>query len=85
MYQNAWSVYLRDHVASKGQSSKGKEQTEKEIHWGCNKGRCTFGQGCRFDHRCSHCNKSGHPVGSYHKRKNKAKRKEKNRESKESS
>ena len=27
-----------------------------------NKGRCTFGQTCRFDHRCLFCLKFGHTI-----------------------
>lgn len=28
--------------------------------WRFNKGRCTFGESCEYDHRCSHCGKRGH-------------------------
>ena len=27
-----------------------------------NKGKCKFGQGCRYDHQCSYCHKFGHRV-----------------------
>ena len=27
-----------------------------------NKGKCKFGQGCHYDHRCSYCHKFTHTV-----------------------
>ena len=27
-----------------------------------NKGRCTFGLRCRFEHRCQYCHKFGHGI-----------------------
>ena len=27
-----------------------------------NRGRCTYGATCRYEHRCSHCNKFGHGI-----------------------
>lgn len=36
--------------------------------WRYNKGRCTFGEKCEFDHRCSHCGKKGHGRHKCYKR-----------------
>lgn len=33
---------------------------EKKPCWKFNKGKCTHGEFCEFDHRCSHCGKRGH-------------------------
>ena len=27
-----------------------------------NRGRCKFGQGCRYEHKCSYCGKFGHTI-----------------------
>lgn len=36
--------------------------------WKFNKGRCTHGDKCEFDHRCSHCGKRGHGKHECYKR-----------------
>ena len=70
--QQAWSVYLKDKVGNQNspshnhQSQKGNG-AQKKICFDFNRGECTFGQRCRFDHRCSFCNKYGH--GSFNCRK----------------
>lgn len=44
-------------------SSRGKNPC-----WRFNKGRCTFGERCEYDHRCSHCGKRGHGRHECYKR-----------------
>lgn len=40
-------------------TAKAQNQNRKPC-WRFNKGRCTFGDQCEYDHRCSHCGKRGH-------------------------
>ena len=67
--QQAWSMYLKDHINTTpnhhgfGGQNKSWGQVRKKISFDYNKGNCTFGRKCRFDHRCSFCNKFGH--GAY--------------------
>lgn len=38
----------------------GKDKSKKEPCRNYNKGKCSYGAACRFDHRCSKCGKYGH-------------------------
>ena len=72
--QQAWSLRLRDkphqlinnnnssfHSAGAGASSPSPGKIDEPCRR-FNRGRCHFGSGCRYDHRCSYCFKMGHPV-----------------------
>ena len=59
--QQAWTMRLCDKIRQDqyyGRSDK--KSAKKDVCWRYNKGRCTFGATCRFDHRCTTCNKFGH-------------------------
>ena len=70
--QQAWNIYLRDrgNVDSNGNRGGGHQETQsfsncgggrkKEVCWRYNRGRCSFGGNCKFDHRCGICGKFGH-------------------------
>ena len=70
--QQAWSVHLKDRLKRFGnnesnRNQKGSSSQHKTLDdgWGniCkrfNKGKCTFGVGCKFEHRCKYCKKFGH-------------------------
>ena len=74
--QQAWSMRLQDRIdlirtGSHGGSSRefnndGHQNTmnqggrKKKICWVYNSGNCTYGFGCKFDHRCGVCGKLGH-------------------------
>ena len=64
--QQAWSMYLKDCLRSPennfgggGKASPGS-RNKKEICKTFNKGKCTSGSSCRYDHRCLGCGKFGH-------------------------
>ena len=63
--QQAWTMHLKDRIKydhSKGNSNYGfKKKKEECRHF--NKGLCTVGLGCKYDHRCLECGKFGH--GTY--------------------
>ena len=59
--QQAWTMYLKDRLRyndSNRQQSYHKHRKEECKRF--NKGKCTAGMGCRFDHRCLECGKFGH-------------------------
>ena len=63
--QQAWTMILKDRL--RGESSyshKGNRQNkrDREPHKRFNRGKCSYGLSCKFDHRCSvpKCGKFGH-------------------------
>ena len=60
--QQAWSMYLKDRVPGNSFSggSKGNGSVRRKLCFDYNQGLCTFGKRCKFEHRCSFCNKFGH-------------------------
>ena len=75
--QQAWSMRLKDKLGrgfeGSGTVSRKHEGTPKrqedneaiDINRICrrfNKGRCSFGPTCKFDHRCFYCFKFGHSI-----------------------
>ena len=62
--QQAWTMLLKDRLKSEGVSSHHKSKQGK-INEPCrryNKGKCTFGLSCCYEHRCTikKCRKFGH-------------------------
>ena len=65
--QQAWSVYLKDRVTRfMDDKPNGKK---KEICKRFNKGKCTAGYHCNYDHRCLNCGKFGHGAHICHNKK----------------
>ena len=64
--QQAWSMFLKDRVnyrqksGNNYQSGNNHNPTRRRLCFNFNAGNCTFSRRCRFDHRCSYCNKFGH-------------------------
>ena len=61
--QQAWSMFLKDKVNpsySKSGGNSGNHGARRNICFDFNRGDCSFGRRCRFDHRCSFCFKYGH-------------------------
>ena len=62
--QQAWTMILKDRIHNDYGGSRNNKQNKSD-HEPCrrfNKGRCSFGLACRYDHRCSveKCGKYGH-------------------------
>ena len=62
--QQAWSMCLKDHFNGqfKSGNSGGSTKNKKEICQRFNKGLCTAGRACKYDHRCLGCGKFCHGV-----------------------
>ena len=61
--QQAWAMYLKDRINydnGRPHNGNGGYRNKKEICERFNKGLCTAGQGCKYDHRCKKCGKFGH-------------------------
>ena len=73
--QQAWSMRLRDRLSgssgnassNRGSSNNNQTRGNRNICYKYNRGRCTFGFNCKFDHKCAICGKWGH--GAYNCRK----------------
>ena len=78
--QQAWTMLLKDRLKNentyfqRGHFNSGGKQSKKDTEpcRSFNKGRCTFGLSCRYDHRCSveKCGKFGHGAHICHLRQN---------------
>ena len=60
--QQAWSMCLKDKIGAAGTGNQNKFGKKKEIFQRFNKGFCTIGRSCKFDHRCLGCGKFGHGI-----------------------
>ena len=68
--QQAWSFRLMDKYkggdnnsrqgGSNGGNMQKKVRDRDNICWRYNRGRCTYGSLCKFEHRCAICDKWGH-------------------------
>ena len=71
--QQAWSVRLKDkinHSGNKhfnGSRSGSSGKPRKDICYRFNRGKCSYGQNCKFEHRCLICNKYGHGGWNCHR------------------
>ena len=70
--QQAWTMYLKDrlrvHESHKVNGSNNAYKSKKEICKRFNKGLCTAGMSCRYDHHCLECGKFGHAEHICHKK-----------------
>ena len=66
--QQAWTMRLKDRnghsggYASQGKSNEGRSKNRRDVCWRYNRGRCSFGASCKFEHKCAVCGKFGHGV-----------------------
>ena len=60
--QQAWTLYLKDRIVKNYENSKARQGVGKKICKRFNKGKCTSGFRCQFDHRCEGCGKFGHGI-----------------------
>ena len=62
--QQAWTMYLKDRnkqgYSSEYGSRNDKRAKQRDICYRFNRGKCTYGNNCKFEHRCAICNKFGH-------------------------
>ena len=73
--QQAWTMCLKDRYGNGNDRFKGngdRNKQRRDVCWKFNKGKCTFGLGCKFEHKCALCLKFGH--GSHNCRRTKSDR-----------
>ena len=62
--QQAWSMCLKDrnHFGKQNSNKQNFNKGKREICQRFNKGLCTAGKTCKYDHKCLGCGKFGHGV-----------------------
>ena len=64
--QQAWTFHIKDSGSGKGhnqnfqRNDKGTPNRKRDLYWRFNRGKCSYGMNCKFDHRCGVCGKFGH-------------------------
>ena len=59
--QQAWTMRLKDRNSlSSNRTPEQRGKGKRDVCWHYNNGRCTFGSGCKFEHKCAICGKFGH-------------------------
>ena len=63
--QQAWSMRLMNRgagvaPADNPRGGQNDKRARKDICWRFNRGKCTYGPNCRFEHKCNICLKFGH-------------------------
>lgn len=79
IYQQAWTLELKVQI---GQVMGPTRRNSNHYLWASNRtpketcrrfnntGKCSYGQACKFDHRCNYCGKFGHGESKCHKKNN---------------
>ena len=73
LLQQSWSMRLQDrvrfndfgrHITGKNGKANGKTSPSggNDACRKYNLGKCPFGSGCKYDHKCSYCFKFGHTI-----------------------
>ena len=81
IYQQGWTLLLKeklDRPHNSGAFNFSNNHTKKrnsngnrrdQTCWRFNKGKCSFGAGCRFEHKCGTCGKLDHGTNNCPKKK----------------
>ena len=75
-YTQMWNMCLLEQPSTgyvnqnshNNNNANQKRNRETGICWRYNKGKCPFGQNCRFEHRCSYCFGANHPASQCFKK-----------------
>ena len=81
VYTQMWNITLNEPIKKfneNGSSSnnynnhqRNSQKRKDNLCWKYNKNTCTYGKTCKFEHKCSYCGVSGHPVLNCHKKNGK--------------
>ena len=57
--QQAWAMYLKDRHRLTDYN-KSDRKSKRETCWRFNRGKCSYGSSCKFEHKRGTCGKFGH-------------------------
>ena len=87
VYTQMWNITLNEPIKKFNESGSGNNYHNSQRNgngrkkdsfcWKYNKNNCTYGKNCKFEHKCSYCGISGHPVINCHKKQGKKNDKQK--------
>ena len=58
--QLSWSTRLKEKIRTSDEGQHEGKQRKSDVCWRYNRGKCTYGNSCKFDHKCAICLKFGH-------------------------
>ena len=65
--QQAWNMRLREKLVFSSSSGERNFERKRNVCYRFNRGNCSYGLKCKFEHKCAFCSKFGH--GSFNCRK----------------
>ena len=76
IYQQGWSIMLKEMLQipnmGTGSFNKRRQSSKRDqVCWKYNRGHCNHGSNCRFEHKCSGCEKNDHGFNSCSMKKTK--------------
>ena len=83
VYTQMWNISLNEPIKkfndnsyhNSGRNNNGNSSSSSKkrnnICWKFNKGSCTYGKNCKFEHKCSYCSSTNHPVTNCTRKQNK--------------
>ena len=76
VYTQMWNITLNEPLKKFPESAQfsgrnGNGKKRESVCWKFNKGNCTYGKGCKFEHKCSYCGGSNHGASTCLKKQNK--------------
>ena len=65
MLQIAWNLRMKDKLTGRGFNGGGGtpqagKKSNRDICYRFNRGKCSYGSSCKFEHHCALCSKYGH-------------------------
>ena len=94
VYTQMWNLTLNEPIKkfnevgnSNSNNNKYGQNTKRKdnVCWKYNKGNCSYGRTCKFEHRCSYCYAMGHPALKCLKKNGKPKKNDDNQSNKTNS
>ena len=86
VYTQMWNLTLNEPIKKFNENGNhmynnnhrnGQQKRKDTFCWKYNKNNCTYGRNCKFEHKCSYCGVSGHPVTNCHKKLGKKEKQDK--------
>ena len=68
--QHAWNLRLHERLTFNSMNGNKSGSKKRDVCWRFNRGKCSYGQGCKFGHKCALCQKYGHGASNCRRGRN---------------